>query len=119
MYNQALKVHRLSLTDERCDILVLTDDEFQMMGQTDTSKHRYGFLIFSPLFPHSPHKSSFVLCPCLSCCLVLHLPEVKGPRCKGVCPTPPTHPKSSVDSLKGHKAMDGFFSAFPWLFSSY
>jgi len=41
--------------------------------------------------------------------------QVMGAWLKASVPRTPPHPKSLVDSLKGHKAMDS--SVFPWLFS--
>lgn len=47
------------------------------------------WIYFFPLmFPHSPHNPSSAPTSCFPCCLILPLPEVVGPCCRGVCPTP-------------------------------
>lgn len=83
-----LKVRSSGWTDERCDILLLTDDEFRVTGWTDASRHRYGFIFFSPCIPTLyPQPLLCILLPIPSC-LILPLPEVIGPSCNRMCPVP-------------------------------
>lgn len=65
------------------------------------------FFLFFPVMLTHPHNN-------LSCSLfpLSYFAYSWGDgalSCKEVCPTTQPHPKSSLDSLKGHKGMDGSF----------
>lgn len=108
-----LKGHSSGWTDERCDILLwLTMNSEWRAGQAHPGMDIDLFI--SVMLPHSPYNPSTEPSSCLSHSLFYLFLRWWSLANRRVSHHP-SHSKSSLDSLKGHKGMDGLF--FPLVVS--